>query len=515
MHKRILFFIFLLALFLRLYKLGSLPAGFHADEVRVGWNAYSIYKTGLDDRGNRLALYYNTFGDYRPTGIFYLTIPSVAIFGINEFAVRFPSSFLGALTVFPIYYFVLQISKDKKIALSSSLVLALSIWHISVSRATSEVVISMFFALYGLFFFVKAINQKQKKYTYYSTGLLLVSYLFYHSVRILAPIFLLILIIYYWKKLTSVHLTKQAFHSLIILTSVTAILSLSSNATARLSQVSVFNNSADKFNSLVLEYSKYFSINFFLDHDTKPIRYSTPDTGLITYSGFALLLIGIFIAVKYKYSKLPLYLLLASVIPAALTNEDSPNLHRSLFMIAFIPILISYAIDYLKKGNTWKKLFLSFLTIFFIFSFINFGRSYKNADIKIATWRNYSAKQMVLLLNELHSNYDQAIVTNDPDDPYPWFAFYNHKNPNEFNQYAIKRSYGPWQYQNITFSQSECPSRDIFPDRLHDPLEKNVLVIDGFKCPVESKIKDGMQAKVLLQLKNPDDTVAYTFWVKE
>lgn len=252
-----------------------------------------------------------------------------------------------------------------------------------------------------------------------------------------------------------------------------------------------------------------------MNHDTKPIRYSTPNTGLITYSGFVLLLIGIFVAIKYKYSKLPLYLLLASVLPAALTNEDSPNLHRSLFMIAFIPILVSYAIDYFKKGSTLQKAFLGFLTIIFIFSFTKFARNYQKADEQIGFWRNYSAKQMVLLLNELHASYDQVIVTNDPDDPYPWFAFYAHIDPNEFNQYAIKRTDGPWQYQNIVFSQSECPSGDIFPDRLHDPLEKNILVIDGFKCPVESKIKDGMQAKVLLQLKNPGDTVAYTFWVKE
>ena len=58
--------IFLLALGLRIYKLGTFPVGFHVDEVKVGWNALSILKTGKDDWGNRLALYYNSFGDFRP-----------------------------------------------------------------------------------------------------------------------------------------------------------------------------------------------------------------------------------------------------------------------------------------------------------------------------------------------------------------------------------------------------------------------------------------------------------------
>src|SRR3989344_1914413 len=107
--NKYLLFIFLLALFLRVWQLGTVPDGFHIDEVKVGWNAYSILKTGLDDRGNSLALYYNSFGDFRPTGIFYITIPSILLFGKNEFAVRFPSALLGALTVFPLYLFVLSL----------------------------------------------------------------------------------------------------------------------------------------------------------------------------------------------------------------------------------------------------------------------------------------------------------------------------------------------------------------------------------------------------------------------
>src|SRR3990167_10194170 len=115
---KLLILIFLLALFLRTYRLSTFPFGFHADEVRVGWNSYSILKTGLDDRGNLLALYYNTFGDYRPTGIFYFTIPSILIFGLTEFAVRFPSALFGALTIFPIYFLTKELINKKYLSLS-------------------------------------------------------------------------------------------------------------------------------------------------------------------------------------------------------------------------------------------------------------------------------------------------------------------------------------------------------------------------------------------------------------
>ena len=172
--KSPLSWIFVLAFFLRIYKLGTFPVGFHVDEAKVGWNALSILKTGRDDKGNLFSLYYNSFGDFRPTGIFYATIPSILLLGRNEFAVRFPSALLGALTIFPLFFLVLEINKDKnkKLALIATILLALSPWHISVSRATSEVVISMFIALWGIYYFLKGIDTKERKHFILSVSLI-------------------------------------------------------------------------------------------------------------------------------------------------------------------------------------------------------------------------------------------------------------------------------------------------------------------------------------------------------
>lgn len=206
------FLIFLLALFLRLWNLGEFPFGFHADEARVAWNSLSILKTGKDDKGNRLALYYNTFGDYRPTGIFYLTVPSIAIFGRNEFAIRFPSALLGALTVFPLYFFVYELKKNRKVSLMASFLLAISPWHIEVSRATSEVAISAFFALFGLFFCLKLINENRKNFLWASFLFFLISYLSYHAIRFLAPFFIGAILIYCWRQIKkSASLKKTHF----------------------------------------------------------------------------------------------------------------------------------------------------------------------------------------------------------------------------------------------------------------------------------------------------------------
>ena len=194
-----------MALILRIFKLGEFPIGFHVDEVKIGWNALSILKTGMDDSGNKLPLYYNSFGDYRPTGIFYLTIPSIVVLGNNIFAIRLPSALFGALTIFPLYLIVSQIQKrgNESIPLIVAFFLAISTWHIEVSRATSEVVISTFFALFAVYYLLKGLNISAKKYLIYSFLFFFISYLFYHSIRVLAPIFVIVICINNWGSIKS------------------------------------------------------------------------------------------------------------------------------------------------------------------------------------------------------------------------------------------------------------------------------------------------------------------------
>src|SRR4030042_566937 len=86
--------IFLIALLFRFYKLSSYPVSLSMDEVAIGYNAYSILKTGKDEWGQKLPLAFKSVGDYKPPVDIYLTVPSVWVFGLNEFGVRFPVALL-------------------------------------------------------------------------------------------------------------------------------------------------------------------------------------------------------------------------------------------------------------------------------------------------------------------------------------------------------------------------------------------------------------------------------------
>jgi len=93
--KYILLIIILVAAVLRLWKLGSIPPHLTPDEAALGYNAYSILKTGRDEYGELLPIIFKSFGDFKPGLYVYFTAPLIAILGLNEWSVRLPSAIAG------------------------------------------------------------------------------------------------------------------------------------------------------------------------------------------------------------------------------------------------------------------------------------------------------------------------------------------------------------------------------------------------------------------------------------
>ncbi len=99
----LIIFILILAFFLRVPFLDRFPAGLNADEAAIGYNDYSLIKTGLDEHGTSWPLVFRSFDDYKPAGYFYLALPFVATMGLSVWAVRLPSALLGVISIYFIY----------------------------------------------------------------------------------------------------------------------------------------------------------------------------------------------------------------------------------------------------------------------------------------------------------------------------------------------------------------------------------------------------------------------------
>lgn len=130
--------IIVLATFMRLWALGEWPHGLDADEVSIGYNAYSVLHTGADEYGERWPAAFRAFGEYKRPLPIYATVPAIALFGLNPTAVRLPAALIGVASVPLLYALVLCLLRVRVLALWASLFLAVSPWHIQFTRGARE-----------------------------------------------------------------------------------------------------------------------------------------------------------------------------------------------------------------------------------------------------------------------------------------------------------------------------------------------------------------------------------------
>ena len=95
--------IIVLAIVLRLFLLTSVPPSLNWDEVSQGYTAYSILQTGKDEWGEKLPLFFRSYGEWKSAVYIYLLLPFIKVLGLNAFAVRLPSVLAGIISVYLMY----------------------------------------------------------------------------------------------------------------------------------------------------------------------------------------------------------------------------------------------------------------------------------------------------------------------------------------------------------------------------------------------------------------------------
>lgn len=153
-------FIIVFAAILRFYKLDQVPPSLNWDEVAAGYNAYTIWHWGADEYGNRFPITFRSFADDKHPVHIYLTAPFVGIFGLNDFATRASSAFVGVLSVIAIYFLARKFFKSETAGIFSALFLAVSPFHLQFSRGLWETNFALFFFLLALVFFIMELKRK-------------------------------------------------------------------------------------------------------------------------------------------------------------------------------------------------------------------------------------------------------------------------------------------------------------------------------------------------------------------
>lgn len=510
-------FIVCIGIVLRVVLLQNSPPAFNEDEAALGYNAYSILLTGRDEHGVLLPLALESFGDWKLPIYSYTAILPIAIFGLTEFAVRFPSILAGIVGIVLVYCICQKLFSKKPVSLFTAFFFAVSPWSIFFSRAAYEVNLATTLFLGGLLLFLNGLEVERKKYRLaylLFAGILFGITLFtYHSYIIFIPLFSIFLSIYFWKKLRR----KVVFFLFpIILLTLLSFLSSYSNGAIKFKTTTIFTNKdviynrVDRFRKdsilqpllfdriftkyagipyqIMQNYLTSFSPAFLFDKGGEKLRHNLDGFGNLYIFDSLLLVAGFMGLFYYREKKIPVLLawLVIGSIPSSLTL-DSPNSTRLFILMPLFVLVCGYGawvITVILRRNVWGKILIGILSFLFFVNFLFFLNlyfihfSYSRAEF----WR-FGHKELV----EISNNYPNknVIMQGMYDFPYIFFLFYNRYDPQKFwkeveyypvsyDGFKYAKQFGRYKFVQALSNEKEIPGV-LYIDNQNFHKEDNLI----------------------------------------
>lgn len=494
--KLTLLLIVVLAAFLRFFYLEHNPAGFYSDEASYAYNAYSILESGRDEHGKAYPLVFEAFGDYKLPVMLYSIVGSFVAFGPSEWSARVPGALYGSLTVILVFLFTKKIfttyteqqelrKKASGIGLIAALFIAISPSHIFVSRGTWELTPALFFICLGAYCTLHVIESNTQKnsvrnalYTAGAAFSYILSMYSYNSARVFIPLFIIGIIVLFFKR--SLYLIKQ--HKLVISTIIIASIVLllpilttltRPEVTQRAKYISIFYDlgvesklfgdikSDAATNTLVIRlfhnkplyyladfsqrYVSHFSPNFlFITGDTFEI-FKLVDLGFLPLLTAPFLIFGFIkiLTVKEKWRGIILLWLILSPIASALTIF-TPSSSRSMNMIIPLAIMAAFgvveAITYIQKK--WKEpailpAYAFFIALIIVNTAYVFNRYFIQTPKVVAEKWNDGFKETVEYMSKIEKNYDKIVISSAKAPSYIFYAWDMQYDPKKYQAEAV------------------------------------------------------------------------------
>jgi 4-amino-4-deoxy-L-arabinose transferase-like glycosyltransferase len=462
----VLILILVVATFLRVYQLDKVPPSLFGDEVDVGYNAYSLLKTGQDLYGQTLPVLIRSLSEYRAPLFIYSDVPFIAVFGLNEWGVRLAAAFWGVISIAGLYFLTRKLFNEK-VALISAFSLAISPWHIQYSRAGFEVTMLLAFETLGTFFFIKGL---EKKYFLILSAILfaLTPYI-YSTAVIFTPILVLLLLFINRKAIfkdLAVVVVALALVAALIVLAPYSYQTISGKAGERFSIISIFSNKelqdkvllAQKNEQLplglqkvfynkpliwtqafTLNYLRAFSPEFLFLQGDPNFRQSIHEMGEMYFYEIILLGFGIFALLKTESKKKWLVLgwLFIAPIPASLTYDGGFHATRNFLMLVPLMMLIGQGgesvINNLKVKRV-KLLGLFVLALILLNSTFYLNRYFNRYPIE--SWRawNFGFKDTMQFVDLNKQNYERILINNTYEPSLIRFLFWTKYDPDKFHK---------------------------------------------------------------------------------
>lgn len=485
----------ILALFLltRIYHIQEIPSSLYWDEASIGYNAYSIIKTGHDEWGKFFPLHFRAFGEFKLPIYIYTVSLSEILLGNSVLAVRLPAVIFSLISLLFVYKLSLEIFKGNQIALLSALFFTISPWLFIFSRTGYEATAGLAFYLTGIYFFIAKYNKPWKLFI--SITCFILSLYSYNSFLIITPLTLLILVPFSLenlRKLIEIRLWEFMLAAIFLVVSIVPIIRFFKyEGGVRYQQVRV-----QSVAQIPKNYLSHFSSNFLFSGDNNP-RSQMPGFGQLYYFDSIFILLGIIYILKSKQKRYYLAVVLALLgpIPASLTKE-SPHALRSLSAAPFLLIISALGANYLID-ITKKKLTLYILICLSLLLYGNYiVRFIKDYNIVSAKDWQYEYKKAFESYRINFNKYEHILVTDSGAQPYIFSLYYLNYDPNIYLSTLAYNSYDKWGFSKVR----------SFGNFIFGPISD--LNLPEGKVLIFASSKERLDRPILNSIKYPNGEIA-------
>ena len=478
-YLRIVFFMMIVTgITVRFSGISNTPAGINQDEASIGYEAFSILKTGLDRNSISFPIHLISWGSGQNALYAYLTIPFVAVFGMNAFSVRIVNVIFGCISLI-VFYSLFKLVFDKKKALVALAMLSICPWSIMSSRWGLESNIFPTLILLSIFFLLKSIYTS-KKYLVLSFFFFSISLYSYGTSYLLVPLYFIFTIPILLKKgKIDLKHTIYSFLFFVIISlpivlfviinhlnlaqiqfSTITIPRLDSNRTTV-----IFNLfTSNFFEELIKNFVRFFN-TIILQSDGNDYN-AIPIFGTIYHLSFPFLIIGLYDVIRNrKYKEIHHFIfctwLLCSIILGITSNTNINRLNIIFFPILYFVVHGIFLVESMLKpefGVKYKMLLTCLYSILFA-SFI----SYYFVEFHLRNNSIFSSGlgDAIQYAEKLNPSDTILISNRFVNMPYIYVCFYNQVEPNLFRKTV---HYKDKNYSN-GFREVESLGRYIFNNK--------------------------------------------------
>lgn len=190
--------LFLVMLFLRMYRLDGIPEGIHVDEAGMAYDAWSMLQTGTDRYYNTHPVYLINYGGGQSALYAYVCMGFFRMFGLQTWVLRLPAVLFGAVT-FVFGAFLLKKYFGRLWAALGAFFIAVFPYFIMQARLGMDCNLFLGASTLALYLLSEAV-EKRKLWLYALSGAAFGLCLYTYALSYLVlPIFLLLTLLYLYR----------------------------------------------------------------------------------------------------------------------------------------------------------------------------------------------------------------------------------------------------------------------------------------------------------------------------